>query len=295
MKTLSCLSAILFIMFLLPNKITAQGLLKENRIWSVLVHSFSGNDYFTYQYKVEGTFTYAGKTYKKIWRSTEETPVNWGYCGGLRDNDSGQIFSYFSGHSEVLWFDFNLKQGDSTTVLYFFQPNAYAIIVDSININGEYKKRIFISHSPPPSTDICDIWIKDIGSYFTGLSCDHYQYSGGPFDTLLCVNDSGVPAYHNPMYTGCYFSYIGINEISNEWNISLTPNPVSDLAVFSSTNHNLGQCNIEIINQIGITVKRISVNDLNQFILSKSDYAPGLYFYRLRFISTTIGGKFIVQ
>jgi hypothetical protein len=294
MKTLSYLSAILFILFLFPNKISAQGLLKENRIWSEYTHGSMGNSYSTLHYKVEGDTLILGKTYKKTWICGEEPPVNWQYSRATRDNDSGQIFANNSG-VETLLYDFNLTQGDSTNVLWAGQPNAYAIIVDSININGEYKKRIFIGNSPQSSTYFCDIWIKDIGSYFSGIGTTVSHCMLGSWDTLLCVNDNGVPVYQNPAYTGCYFTNVGIGEISDKVDVSLTPNPVSDLAVFSSTNTNLGQCNIEIISQMGITVKSITVDDLNQFVLSKSDYAPGLYFYRLSFKTKTICGKLIVQ
>lgn len=282
---------------LLPFQNDAQGLLIENRIWS----QYNYGDipfpfYFTEHYKIDGDTIIAGLTYKKYWSSFQDIPVNWSYNGLIRENDSGQVYirRYPDCILEKL-FDFSLNVGDST-IVFSLPFKSYVILVDSVNINNVFKKRIYLSYFSQ-SFPICDIWVKDIGSLCSGIkySMSHCSILGSR-DTLLCISDSGLITYQNQLFNGCYFTNVGINELKpNKIELLLTPNPITDNSFFKTNMDIFGSVNLEITNQVGLLVKNISASNISQIQIQKSDFTPGMYFYRLFFNNRSESGKFIVQ
>lgn len=125
-------------------------------------------------------------------------------------------------------YNFNLSVGDS--VLYFEglmeSDYIYVDYIDSIIINGVYKKQMHFEQSILPPFTLNEIWIEDIGSIHGPLfpiSPRHFETEIPDDQKLLCFHDEGTIIWDNPSYNGCYIHSvlptIDFIEEGKQWNV----------------------------------------------------------------------------
>ncbi|MGA2296902.1 MAG: T9SS type A sorting domain-containing protein [FCB group bacterium] len=156
------------------------------------------------------------------------------------------------------------------------QINAVIIINDKI-FAGTAGGGIFLS------SDSCNSWSaqNDSLSNLNILSLAHnnkYIFAGtqgGLFRAKL--SDFGIT---------------NVNDLSNEQNFSLFPNPVSDYLYLNIGNNNYTE--IKIYNELGIPVFARTIQEINNLKIDTRDYSPGVYFCQIKAGSYTETRRFIV-
>lgn len=142
-------------------------------------------------------------------------------------------------------YNFNLSAGDS--VFYFDgigteSDYIYVDYIDSIMINGDYKKQIHFEQSTLPPFTLNEIWIEDIGSIHGPLfpiSPRHFETEIPDDQKLLCFHNEGNLLWDNPSYNGCYIHSvlpsIDFIEEGKQWNVRLSnfENHITEILIFN--------------------------------------------------------------
>lgn len=222
--------------------------LPENTIWrvdfSAAWHECMNQIY--YHYYFEGDTTINGIGYRRVMRSPilstfigggfyyglpqncnlhiMITPSDYlgGYAGVIRDDTiSNKVYGFRPGFdtSEVVLMDYNLDVGD--TVIFDWTVNS----IDSILINGNYRKRWFYDQSSK-------YFIQGIGTSL-GLLEGYFNIlaGSGPHCQLICVKDTLASQI---IYDSGVLSELGCQKITavseNELlqGVSVYPNPVTE-------------------------------------------------------------------
>ena len=168
------------------------------------------------------------KAYHKIWRFREDwvdfindTTVSFdGYSTAIRqDTLQRKVYFIYQDTVEHVLYDFNITVGDTITPLYY---------IDSILINGDYRKRFVLQSWMPADTNFA--LIEGIGST-TGPFQPLYPYFEQG-SLLECFSQNNINLY--PGYGNCKL-YTGIKEINKEnKQIKIYPNPSSTTITISA-------------------------------------------------------------
>ena len=159
------------------------------------------------------------KTYTKVYSrscetETEEECICDRHClyfGAVREDTIAEKIYFIQRDytEEKLIADFDVKEGDKVTVQSAWAPGPPALVesVDSIEINGEYRKRItFSDQGYPWSNYPPDVWVEGIGSIIYGL---FYPNPAALVDVyvpyFLCLHTDDGFVYQNPSYNTCYY------------------------------------------------------------------------------------------
>lgn len=195
-------------------------LVQEDNEWNVLiVHDQNSNfdtTCFTRTFKIIGDTNINNQTYKKIYESDEDLPVNWDYHGSLREEDEKVWVIRKNKNQESLIYDFDLSVGD--TITWLWDP----MIIDSIiykPINNEDRKHIYFSYQ---DSTLREVWIEGIGSN-RGLLSSGTGFAVGGRSWLLCMKKAGNLIYMNPDYNNCFIE-TGISESESSL-FQIFPNP----------------------------------------------------------------------
>ncbi|MFA9388461.1 MAG: T9SS type A sorting domain-containing protein [Prolixibacteraceae bacterium] len=164
-------------------------------------------------------------------------------------------------YEEFILYDFGLAIGDTFTVVQYFY-NTLEIIdtvklhvqkIDSIKINGEFRKRIYLNNSLNSQ-----IWIEGIGSSFSLL----YQYCMTYFEenfSLVCYQENGKTIYgtsciaddvKNNRLNTTYFSYSNkVLHINNEFDtkVELTIFDCMGKNIYSITNYQQSEIDLSML------------------------------------------------
>jgi hypothetical protein len=267
----------------------AQVLVDSNNIWNIVEGSFwTGPDRTTETYRFFEDTIINGKTYKKLYVSTESSLTNWNYDGdALREDSSKKVYIILDGGVEQLLYDFNLNVNDSFNLCGpWGQAEAVTSIDSVVLLNGEKRKRIKFGNSYPPME-----WIEGIGN----LSL--FTESGVCFTDvnfwLNCFAENNTLKYKDNAngFTSCLYYY-------QKLYVTLSPNPFHGAATLEIRNGELGIKNLElkIYDVMGRVVHEQIVNR-NSEIVNRDGLPDGLYFYQLRtndyeLIGT---GKFVIN
>jgi len=204
----------------------------SNAVWSV----------YNQKYFVSGDSIINLMSYKKYHFSNDSIPTlsNSTFFALLREDVLlKKIFAIAKdNNSERLLYDFSLGVNDTITVfpLSFFHFISSGIKIkidqiDSIIINGQYRKRLKIV-GVDENTYYPEYWIEGIGSTFgpfnSGITgrviCDIY------YPELLCFEQDGLLLYDNPNYLDCFEPYpTGINENKILYDVRIYPNPTQNI------------------------------------------------------------------
>lgn len=263
-------------------------IVQENNVWNVLkVAPTPGvpwdSTYWTMTYKFYGDTIISNQTYKKVYKSEEEIPINWEYEGCIREEEQKVWYFPQYGNEETLIYDFTLNIGDTVTILGW-EP----MVVDSISqieINGEDRKQIYFS----TWGQFIEHWIEGIGSNF-GILQSGTSLVVGWYTRFLCMLEDGELIYMNPNYNSCYLINTEIEEINNSI-IKIYPNPAKDKIYINNTEN----IKIESISIIDLKGKNIMKFERNKTELDLSGISTGIYLLKLTYGNEIIIKKIVIE
>jgi len=239
---------------------------------------------FVYTYFLSGDTLVNGTNYNKLYRSGSIHTycvlggpidswnfINNEYVGGFRQDVALKkvYFDFGSAGSESLLYDFNLTVGD--TMFGSGQwVNDCAVIssVDSILINGSYRKQLILSTMPPYSV------IEGIGST-SGLFeplCP-FEY----FGDLLCFSQNGQTFYSAGTAACNNFTYVKENSLMKQFHFS--PNPFN-YALTITLNEPVKSGSYILYNSLGAVARQGIFQD-QTFTIFKETLKPGIYILKL--------------
>jgi len=263
-------------------------IVQENNEWNVIkVVPTPGvpwdSTYWTMTYKFYGDTIISNQTYKKVYKSEEEIPINWEYEGCIREEEQKVWYFPQYGNEETLIYDFTLNIGDTVTILGW-EP----MVVDSISqieINGEDRKQIYLSIWG----QFIEHWIEGIGSNF-GILQSGTSLAVGWYTRFLCMSEDGELIYMNPNYSSCYLINTKIEEIHYS-RIQVYPNPTKD-KINIKNSENVKIESISIIDLNGHNLLEFE-NDINE--LDLSGFSKGIYLLKLIYGNEIIIKKIVIE
>jgi hypothetical protein len=263
-------------------------IVQENNEWNVLkVFPTPGNpsdsSHLTMTYKFYGDTIISNQVYKKVFKSEAEIPVNWGYVGGIREEEQKVWYLSKYESEETQLYDFTVEVGDT-----FATPGWESMVVDSITyieINGEDRKQIYFS----TWGYFIEHWIEGIGSSF-GILQSGSGLVVGWYTRFLCMSEDGELIYMNPIYSSCYLVSTGIEEI-HYTRILVYPNPARDKIIIKNRD-NVKIESISIIDLNGRVLLKFE-NDINE--LDLSGFSKGIYLLKLTYGNEIIIKKIVIE
>ena len=245
-----------------------------------------------------------GITYQKLFR-LYDTVLNrekTEFIGGIREDSSKRI--YFKGeplkwllpsdnvlneNSEILLYNFSIKEGDTLRDYNFALHDDFLVVkkIDTILINGEPRKKYHFQYS-------WQKWIEGVGNIRGLLFVTGDIPNNGILNTLVCFKHFGYQLYFNDDFSSCFPGPLANSTGKlRPVTIEVYPNPAEDNIFFNKLE---SYDKLVIYNLHGQLLEDQNIFRRNKFSLSTSNYAPGLYFYKLTGkpgLSKT--GKFIVK
>ena len=195
---------------------------------------------------------------------------------------------------EYLLFDFNLQSGDTITFHYpdginFSHSSAS---VDSMEVNGSYRKRITLNGYSSYGGMGFDIWIEGIGSHlaFTAPYCEFFEWGS----QLGCYYDSAT--YYRPYDTTRSCATLSIKKEKTESKLDVYPNP-TDGTLIIKMNVLLNDIELTVYNSLGQVVLQKQFENsshLNQILLPENS-SNGIYFIEVSGHQWSYQQKFILQ
>ena len=224
---------------------------------------------------IDGDTTINSIVYHKIYYSggivNEFPPPYYGYVfehvlhSFLRE-EGDRWFTYRS-NQDTLLYDFSLVVGDTFSAAYT-GGTTIVVEIDSILVDGEYKKRMKMDLGPLQN----DVYVIEGIGASTGLFEGwHWNDFGG---ALLCYAIDGFPVY-TPWYE-CDLTVDTREYKEPVKSISISPNPASDFA-FIKLPSEIGMVNCILMNSFGVIMLEESLTSNSIYSLPISSYAPGMY------------------
>lgn len=258
--------------------------IQTDRQWSELDESMNG--VFTNYLRFTTDTTINGTVYKGVENCyMDSTMTNWtNYNCYVRETVEGKVYRIENG-TEYLLYDFGLNTGDEFPVNYSYSgPGSMEVsAVDSVLINGQYRKRITFNSIPT------EIWVEGIGSLGSTFQPFINSYMSDQLFEILCVNESGGLVYQLPNFTTCYIYITGINSPADIATLSVSPNPVQasititlpdGLPAENKTNGISAQ--LEIYNTRGDKTMLMPLDAMQkQITLDVAGWPSGIYLIRL--------------
>ena len=270
----------------------------KNVNWNVYLESSCDDDRPIYgsmlRYTIHGDTTINQILYHKLCLELDDTlnpTIN--SIGGLREDAKkvyfvGKDFLGYDYYEEVLLYDFSKQIGD--TIKHTSNDLFFSVIedIDSININGSYRKRFQVNnnwfyHNP-------DYIIEGIGSVQNGLlghitkipTCGHHYWEH------ICFREEGIVMFLNPSFEDCFPNNLmaSLNRIDFSKAIQVFPNPTDDqLIVENSNSHKI--LILKIFDTNGRMLKQEALNNRKSVI--NMPKIPGLFYV----VITDIKGNII--
>jgi hypothetical protein len=282
----------------------SQSLVTSNKAWSNLKMDYwNPNNLSTENLKFTIDTVINNLLYKKVERSTDENQQYWSFYGFIREDSVKRVFYKLNASEpDRLFYNFNLQLYDTITAYsintinnnLYIQPQVYFVVsVDSVLI-GDYFRKRFNLGIPVDSTYTLEHWIDSTGNT-GGLLHNFEMLVGRDGYTLLCFFENGIVKYHNPGFDSCYVVTGLDNKYFADMTVRISPNPIierSTLVVENSKKADKMQ--IDFYDLIGRKVySKIFLNELQ---LTRNDFQPGIYFYKILETSGYIlTGKIIVN
>ena len=207
-------------------------LLNSNKLWSNLIswgtylpNCCSQTDFI----KFSGDTTIESITYKKVIQSYDSLKSNWKLIGFVREEPQSGLYFRNLDEQEGLLYKYNLQLKDTFTIVNTYLPlmvqsiKVFVKDIDSVEINGSYKRRYLVGKENIYATDTL---IEDLGST-QGIMfpcCFLILYK-----KLLCYYENDVLVYKNRNFERCYYNTLptNINQVESR-QFKIYPNPVID-------------------------------------------------------------------
>lgn len=182
-------------------------------------------------------------------------------------------------------YDFDALPGDSWGPYIWGAPGQQILVIDTgtTQIDGhslkyslvEYESSIF---GPSPFNQ--DTLIERLGFLqLTMQTLDAFIWDIGTYQ-LRCYSDQDI-SYQKPNSLPCDF-ILGLDDLNGQVDISVFPNPVSDVLRVEGLNPN-SSYQLELFDQTGRSVLRESVR--GSAILQIGQLESGIYLYRIQAVS----------
>ena len=177
----------------------------------------------------------------------------------------------------------------------FLNPYVFVSKVDSILINGAYRKRLYITEYITDMSPEVAVWIEGIGINFglnslTNLPCN--KWLDPTFYELYCFTQNGeqiiADTFHYYVRPGEFQSEIseyyscdglitGINEPPGEGGVLIAPNPAASFFNVSLEEADKRIQKIRVFNVLGEEMFKGSFDRQLSVEVETSDWPPGLY------------------
>jgi hypothetical protein len=241
---------------------------------------------FHYKYWFQGDTIINSKKYKSVFRQSGDVIADFNraaYYAAVREDTIGEKIYCIKKDDgiERLLYDFSLNAGDTASIYTFWpleiprETLIKVINVDSIEISGQYRKRINLV----PEFEIPESWIEGIGSTY-GLFYPAAN-DGNPeisIPVLLCVHLNNDIIYQ--ISDNCYSEIWvdGINE-NTQYSFKVYPNPAKNILNIERGENSGNQFQYYIINSQGHIVGKgeLPPDYIDISILEKGVYFIGLY------------------
>lgn len=273
----------------------------DTAIWNqvYLGNYFPGDNYISnHTYLQQGDTVINETNYKKIYfRSQYPIDQEFEFIGGLREDDSKNIYFYASSvdgnywvnfpeyEAEYLLYSFNDLEVGTTIPTESLGQQPYVVGIDSILIQGNYRKTYEMDGA------LYDIWIEGIGS-----SKDLLSSHANEFEWTLnavCYTDNIVGTYIFEPYDTCFVGQPDFVLESNAVNFKLFPNPVTNEFSLES-DHFFQNGRISIFNSFGQVVLHDTFNGyVHQ--LNGEGLTQGMYFLFIRDGDQELRVRFLKQ
>lgn len=246
---------------------------------------------------VQHNFKYNGDTiinnisYSKLYLNSTDGTSNK-YVAAIR-NDSTNISFIIKADSlhEKLFYNFNLKIGDTLSSYTNATSNTYYEIVDlidnTIDSNGENRRTYHFNDG--------FTWIEGIGNTHSLLNPNHRTFQIPVRNDLKCFHQNDTLVYLNPIFDDCFYDNTGIDE-STKTNVNINPNPITKTSVLKIENTTYQNLKINFYNINGALVKSDKITN-NQFLINAFEFTAGIHFYRIENVMNEIvtTGKVIIK
>lgn len=266
-------------------------LIEENRTWNVISVIITGpypgdTSFSTLTYKFIGDTIIDSTTYLKLYRSSEENPINWTLDCFMRENEKKVWLKDISQDNEILMYDFSLNVGDS---ILDYSGLTY-LIIDSTGfetIGQDERIKYYLSSIEMPDY-YHETWIDGIGSS-KGICFGGSVLFVGGWTWYLCMSENGELIFMNPNYESCYL----ITEVSenNEPMIQVYPNPTKSLIILE----NIDNIEIESITLTNLKGQLIKQFNSKKTKLDISEISPGLYFLGIEYQNGFLTKKLLIE
>lgn len=239
--------------------------------------------YFTYKYYkdfIDGDTIFNSNEYYKIYQSGYTYEGWYGYPGwysyyehslhGYLREDNNKWYIFYQ-NQDMLMFDFTLETGDTLKgfqALYCpYDITVYS--VDSIIIDGDYKKRLQLCYNGWTNAAYL---IEGIGAT-TGLWAPIYQFEWD--EHLVCYARDGISLWGLPTEQ-CNLA-VNINENDEKRpSCSIVPNPAKDFSTVIIP-AGIGKVTFTLIDMMGSIVNRQSFDSPSINKIHLSPYNSGIY------------------
>jgi hypothetical protein len=271
----------------------------SSAVWRVdgsYINNVEGcNVNYYYSYYLNGDTTINGNSYKKVYKTAvfadssgatfPDAPCDPnlaynllpGYVGGLRDDETA--FKTFivrkSTTTELLLFDYNLVVGDQVDGEMGPNPGFMVSLVDSVLINGNYRKRWNFDDG-----GMFSYYIAGIGSK-SGFIERSNQSGNSSSNHLVCVRDTNNNSFDSD-YTSNYgcISIANNQEMEISQNYELFPNPFSyqtELKLETPIENG----NLVIYDLQGSKIMEMSNLSGSEIYIQRASIQNGIYFLKL--------------
>lgn len=288
---------ILVFLFVLPIFTLAQDpLLQPDRLWS-MVETYclsQGNTYTSHYLKLGQDTMIEDYTYKSLRYSQDETQLVWyDYGGFIRETAEGKVYYRRDGLPEGLIYDFGASLGDTVIVInheLIGDPLYMVVIIeDSLLLEDGWHRMIILEDNAYPGEET---WIEGVGS-ISGLVKSGLNAFGpacGDFN-LLCTSDNAVEVYMNPKFPSCWYVYTRIDNLVEEGNLRLYPNPVQNILNIKGDFLRPGESYFILISDYTGRIVLKKYTSSKEFNMSA--YAKGMYFLNIQSEAGTYTGKIL--
>ena len=205
--------------------------------------------------------------------------------GQLRINkQTKRVYFKYNYEVEDILYDFSLLVGDTIKYKSIPSLNNYAVVenMDSINVNGIYRKRWYLRSKIINSQDI---WIDGMGSVLRDGLLNPYQRSfitDGSSTYFGCFkhnNDIYVSQFASSKDCPCSQWLVKVPEVKDSGNnFNVTFNPINNKIIVQSGFQ--GEIIFELLDLKGSIMLKTTVNP-TQNTLNLSQYDKGIYLYRI--------------
>jgi len=262
-------------------------LVQENKDWKVMqvIQGMQDTTFYTMTYLFEGDTIINNLNYLKVYKTTEENPVNWTFEGCIREDEDKKVFFHRYGVNR-LKYDFGAQPGDTIDIMMINYPTKLIVeAIDSIYINDSFRKTIFLRYEE--SNDY-EKWIEGIGSNRGILESGTAGYVGG-WNWFLCMSENGELIYMNPDYDFCYL-YTGLIDNSKP-QLQIYPNPAKNILTIENKENVIIQ-SITLTNMNGQIIKQFATDSAT---LDITDINSGTYFLKISCENGDLMNKIVIE